>query len=153
MQEFEKKYLTTAQGILGPESHDQRSTTILNIILEWESDRSMFEADPRHVDLIIKGVGLVKEKGSDVVGSAVEQREGEEKLSMDDTFSFRSLAARYNFLSMDRPDLQFVCKEMCRKMTCPRSRDGMLLKKLARYLVKHRRIAIDFQVPERSPCC
>ena len=46
---------------------------------------------------------------------------------------------------MDRPDVQHACKEICRRMSSPRSRDWMLLKKLARYLVKHRRIAIDFR--------
>ena len=64
----------------------------------------MFEADPRHVDMIIKGVGLVNGKGSDVVGSDVLQSEGEEELCKEDAFKFRSLAARCKFLSMDRPD-------------------------------------------------
>ena len=55
------------------------------------------------------------------------------------------MAARCNFLSMDRLDLQYACKEICRRMSSPRPRDWMLLKKLARYLVKHRRIASDFR--------
>ena len=57
-----------------------------------------------------------------------------------------SLAARCNFLSMDRSDLQYACKEICR-------RDWMLLAKLARYLVKHRRIATDFQFQSEAPHC
>ena len=93
--------------------------------------------------MIIKGMGLVNGKGSDVVGSEVKQSEGEEELCKEDAFKFRSLPARCHFLSMDRPDLQYACKEICRRMSSPRN--WMLLKKLARYLVKHRRIAIDFR--------
>ena len=76
VQEFEK-YITKVRGIVGPESHDLRSMTILNRILELKSGRITFEADPRHVDMIINGMRLVNCKGSDVVG--------------------RSLAARCNF--------------------------------------------------------
>ena len=143
VQEFEKKYITKVRGIVGPDSHDLRSMTVLNRILEWKSDRITIEADPRHVDMIIKGIGLVNGKVSDVVGSEVKQSEGEEKLCKEDAFKFRSLAARCNFLSMDRLDLQYACKEICHRMSSPRN--WMLLKKLARYLVKHRRIAIDFR--------
>ena len=123
VQEFEKKYITKVRGIVGPDSHDLRSMTILNRILEWKSDRITFEADPRHVDMIIKGMGLVNGKGSDVVGNEVKQSEGEEKLCKEDAFKFRSLAARCNFLTMDRPDLQYACKEICRRMSSPRTGD------------------------------
>ena len=137
-------FFTKVRGIVGPESHDLKSMTILNRILERKPDRITFEADLRHVDMIINGMGQVNGKGSNVVGSAVEQSEGEDELSKDDAFRFRSLAARCNFLNM-RPNLQYACEEICLRMSSPRPRDWMLLKKLARYLVKHRRIAIDFR--------
>ena len=31
----------------------------------------------------------------------------------------RSLAARANYLAMDRPDLAFAAKELCRRMSAP----------------------------------
>ena len=103
--------------------------------------------DPCHVEMIMNGMGLVNGKESDVVGSAVEQSEGEEEeMSKDDAFRFRSLAARCNFLCMYRPDLQHAYEEICRRMSSPRSRDWMMLKKLGPYLVKHRRIAIDLRI-------
>ena len=34
VQEFEKKHLNKVRGIVGPESHDMKSKTILNRILE-----------------------------------------------------------------------------------------------------------------------
>ena len=140
--EFEKKCVTKVRGIVGPESHDSRSMTILDRILDWNFDRITFEADPRHVYMIVHGMGLVSGKGSDVVGSVVEQSEGEKELSKDGAFRFRSLAARCNFLSMDRLHMQCARKEICRRMSSPRSRDWLCLKKLARLLVKQIRIAI-----------
>ena len=38
-------------------------------------------------------------------------------LGQDAVHEFRALAARANFLSMDRPDLGFAAKECCRKMS------------------------------------
>ena len=134
VQEFEKKYITKVRGIVGPDPHDLRSMTIFNRILEWKSDRITFEADPRHVDMIIKGMGLVNGKGSDVVGSDVKQSECEEELCKEDAFKFRSLAARCNFLSLDRLDLQYACKEICRRMSSPRTGNWMLLKKFGTIL-------------------
>ena len=45
-----------------------------------------FEFDPRHVDMIINDMGMVNGKGSDVMGSAVDQSEGEEELGKGDAF-------------------------------------------------------------------
>ena len=108
LQEFEKKFVTKVRGIVGPDSHDLRSMTVLNRILEWMSDQNTFEADHRHVDMIINGMGLVNGKGSDVVGSAAEQSEGEEEMGKDDAFRFRSLAARCNFLGVG----QMICSTL-----------------------------------------
>ena len=69
VQEFEKKHLAKVRGIVGPsvpqpEIHDK-----------FQQDSGVevtFEADPRHDDMIIKGMGLVKGNESDVVDSANE---------------------------------------------------------------------------------
>ena len=89
-------------------------------------------------------MGQVKGEWSDVVAVLLSKAR-EEELSKDDAFMFRSLAARCNFSNKDGPDLECAWKEICRGMSSPRSCDWMLLKKLARYLVQHKRIAIDFQ--------
>jgi hypothetical protein len=49
---------------------------------------------------------------------------------------FRSLAARFNYLGQDRPDLQFGVKEMCQKMANPTEDSMKRLKRLARYLLE-----------------
>ena len=44
---------------------------------------------------------------------------------------FRALAARANYLALDRPDIQFAVKEVARRMATPRVDDWILLKRLA----------------------
>ena len=48
---------------------------------------------------------------------------------------YRALAARANYLALDRPDIQYAVKEIARRMSQPTGEDWKLLKRLARYLV------------------
>ena len=60
-------------------------------------------------------------------------------LNPSEATRFRSLGARANYLGLDRPDIQFATKEICRSMAKP-SRGGMIrMKRLSRYL---------FEVPD-----
>ena len=43
----------------------------------------------------------------------------EEPLEGQDITTFRGLAARANYLALDRPDLQYAAKEICREMSKP----------------------------------
>ena len=54
-----------------------------------------------------------------------ETAEGEAELGPYVATEFRGLAARANYLSLDRPDIQFATKEICREMAKPTER-GML---------------------------
>jgi hypothetical protein len=49
---------------------------------------------------------------------------------------FRGLAARASYLAMDRIDLMYATKEVCREMSAPRKSSWGRLKKVARYLLK-----------------
>ena len=52
---------------------------------------------------------------------------------------FRGDAARINNLAMDRSDLQFAAKELCRKMAKPESKGWDKARRIARYLkFRHR---------------
>ena len=48
---------------------------------------------------------------------------------------YRAAAARANYLSADRPDIQFTAKEACRFMAKPTKSGWTALKRLARYLI------------------
>ena len=69
---FHNQYKTKVRGILGPDLHDMKAMTILNRIVEWTNAGIQYEADPRHVDLIIEELGLENANGSDVTGSKVD---------------------------------------------------------------------------------
>ena len=73
-----------------------------------------------------------------------EIREEDDLLAGEELNLFQSVAARFNFLAMDRPDLLHSVKELMRKMASPRARDLMALKKVARYTVKYPRMACRY---------
>ena len=57
---------------------------------------------------------------------------------------FKSGAARANYLAMDRPDLSFATKELCRRMSSPRRADLAALHRVARYLLASPRIGYAY---------
>ena len=61
-----------------------------------------------------------------------------------DASKFRQIAARANYLAMDRPDIMYAVKELCRYMSKPRVQDWRALKRLGRYLINHMRIIIHY---------
>ena len=105
------------------------------------------EADQRHIELILKQMGLTKCKGSDVVGVQAYHEDGI-KMSPAEAKQFRSVAARCNFLAADRIDIQFACKEVCGIMAVPCTADWAMLKKIARYLQSHSRLLMEFKFQE-----
>ena len=52
-----------------------------------------------------------------------------------DATQYRAIAARLDFLSIDRPDIQCSCKEATRRMATPINSDWSLLKRIGRYLL------------------
>ena len=65
---------------------------------------------------------------------------------------FRGVAARLNYLSPDRPDIQYAVKEAARTMANPRACDWGLLKKIGRYLLYWPRLQIRFAWQKRPEC-
>ena len=62
-------------------------------------------------------------------------------LSASDATMYRAIAARYNYLSQDRPDIPFSSKELCRGFSVPSQNNFEQLKRLVRYLAsKPRRV-------------
>ena len=74
-------------------------------------------------------VPIVKETKEEVT-------EGEVELGPYVATEFSGLAARANYLSLDRPDIQFGTKEICRDMAKPTERGMLKMKRLARYLLQ-----------------
>ena len=57
----------------------------------------------------------------------------ENLLSGTDITQFRPLAARCNFLAIDRVDIQIACKDICR-LAAPTTSDWAILQKMTWYL-------------------
>jgi hypothetical protein len=143
--------------MLGGENGDDEEVAILNRRLSWRDGMIEYEADAKHADIIIAEMGLEKDsKGveapieKDVVeeGACQEDNEkGENLMDRVEAKRFRAIgaiAARANYLSLDRADIQYTAKEICRHMARPRKQDWAKLKRLARYLLMYPRLVWRF---------
>ena len=61
-------------------------------------------------------------------------------LNAEESTGFRALAARANYLALDRPDVAFATKELCREFAQPTKKSVEKLKRLVRYLRHHPRL-------------
>jgi hypothetical protein len=160
---MEESFLIKRVGKLGGDTGDDNEIRILNRVLRWTEAGIKYEADPRHAEILAREVGAsgpaVRTPG--VKGKASEGKKGgnaqetssscgvdscpeEEKMSEADTRWFRSGAARANYLAMDRPDLSFATKELCRRMSAPVAADAAALRRVARYLADEPRLVYSF---------
>ena len=108
--------------------------------------RIEYEPDQLHVSRALKALGLTDAKGvatpgtDDMGGPTASQiselrrtakwhvppeefREEDDLLTGEVLKLFQSVAARFNFLAMDRPDLLNSVKQLMRKMASPRTQD------------------------------
>ena len=73
------------------------------------------EADPRHAELIVEQVTKEGVRTTQTPGNGLaKEGEDEKELEGEQATQYRALAARCNYLSMDRPDMHFAVKEACR---------------------------------------
>ena len=70
------------------------------------------------------------------------------RLGPAETTLFRATAARANYLALDRPDLAYASKELCRRMGAPRARDLAALRRLCRYVLGAPRMTYQFEWQE-----
>jgi hypothetical protein len=142
-------YELKVRAILGDEQEDDKNITILNRNLSWEEDGLKYEADDKHVTAILDYFGLDEtSKGAEapsVRETSTTILEHSEPLNSKMKTEFRGLAARANYLSLDRMDIQHATKEACREMSAPTEKSLAKMKHLARYLLNFPRATIRFQ--------
>ena len=63
-----------------------------------------------------------------------------EVLNAEEATLYRALAARANYLALDRPDIGFATKELCRDFSQPNRLSIQKLRRLIRYLVHNPRL-------------
>ena len=74
-----------------------------------------------------KRLGTKAVKAREILDSPGDQ------LSEELATAYRALAARANYLALDRPDPCFAAKELCREFAHPTSTSVKALKRLVRY--------------------
>ena len=147
-EHLRETYELKVRGIMGGEPNDCQEIRILGRMLKWKGDVMEYEADTKHAEMVWEELGMMaNSNGLDkpcVRETAEEAAQSHEPLEVGEATRFRALAARANFLSLDRPDVQFAVKELCRDMAAPSTGSWQKLKRLARYLVRYPRLVWDF---------
>ncbi len=107
-QEPQKVYELKVRATLGPDPNDDKSVRIPNRIVSWNERGIQYEPDQRHVEIVIKALGL--EKGKSVVTLGAKDKldtDSEKILEGAAATLYRSLTMRLSYLAQDRPDIQF----------------------------------------------
>ena len=152
-KEMAQRFLCKVEGRLGGGKDDLREARLLNRVLRWTPQGLLYEADPRHVEILAKEWLTVPEKRAapKTPGSRREKdSEEEESLVGWEATRFRGAAARVNYLAQDRPDVAFAAKECCRCMSAPKRKDEEALRRLIRYLAEEPRKVYEY--PWQEEC-
>jgi len=142
--EMVKRYEVEFKARLGGTAQDDKAVFLLNRPIEWNAEGMTYEADQRHVEIILRDLGL---QGKNRHTPFPYERVGAEEIcnptpevSSEDATMFRSVVARANYLSQDRSDIRYAVKELSRSMSAPRAGDINRLKRFGRYLSHHPRL-------------
>jgi len=133
---LEKEYEIKTQTV-GMRAGSQLEGKTLNRIVRCTPEGWEYEADPRHAELIMEQLGTDSGKSVSTPGideDKDEDPEEEEKLAGEEASKYRGVAARCNYLAMDRPDIQFAVKEVCRDMSNPTKKSIKKLRRIGQYL-------------------
>ena len=149
-KQMQTGFLIKLMGRLGGDASDCKELCILNRVLRWTPGGIRYEADPRHAEILVKSLT----DGLHSIGTpGVRLKpviEEDEPLPEYEARLFRSSAARANYLGLDRPDVAFAAKELCRRMGTPTRTDLEALRRLAKFLAGRPRIVYQFNWQE--PC-
>ena len=152
INKFKRKYEIKWQ-LMGEAADLDKQVKMLNRTPSWTALGIEWMADPRHANDIIEGLGL---RGAHSVAAPCDLNEHrakdprrEEKLDQSAATQYRSLAAKVNYLAIDRPDLKYPAMNICAAMSEPSHGDLERLKRLARYLIGHATMAQVFRWQKR----
>ena len=133
--------------LMGPRSGDVTSAQVLGRVVTLDQEGVLYEADPRHAEVVVESLGLewAKDIGSpgckETTKAAEENRDD---MAPDDARAYRAIVARLNYLAADRPDIQYSVKEACRVMSTPKVGDWLRVKRIGRFLRGRMRLTWRF---------
>ena len=140
-------FLTKVVGRLRGGAGEVRELRILNRVVRWAADGLRYEADPRHAEIVVRGLGAVRAVSAPGTPSReMHPDAGDRALSVPEDLArlFRSYAARANYLALDRADLAQATKELCRRMREPTWADVGALRRVAAYLAGSPRLVYEY---------
>ena len=121
---------------------------VLNRIARWTREGYELEGDPRHAELVIEQLDLsnVSALSSPCVDAAEPEigDAGDEELDPAAATQYRAIVARCNYMSVDRPELQYAVQEACREMSKPTNSSWQKIVHICRYLKGHPRLVWRF---------
>lgn len=116
---------------MGPGKDQVRQVNLPNRVVTWDDAQGiLYEADPRHVEIIIKQLQLSESKPVSSPGTKEEGRTSEDNetpFTDKEATNYRAIVARCNYLFPDRPDVAFAVKEFARAMSKPTKGDMQTL--------------------------
>lgn len=133
---------------LGPREHQEREVMVLNRIFTWEQDGIGYEADPRHVEVMIGEFGFKDCASVGTPGTSIDGKTKENfmsRLEPTDETRYRALVARANYLAPDRADTVFSVKGLANSIAKPTECDWTRLKRFGRYLSERPRMQVMFR--------
>ena len=142
------EYEITLGPRLGPGPGDAKEARALNRVITWHEDRVEYEADPRQAERLLDELGLsgdVTAVATPGVKFSYQDHVTDVPLEGKLHTPFRGSAARGNYLSADRVDVQYAAKEICRSMSAPTSLSWKALKRLGRFLSGKPRLVYVFR--------
>jgi len=136
--EIKRVYEMDFKARVGPDEGDTKMVRLLNRTIEWEHDGIYMEENKRrHAEIIVKHLNL---EGCTPLAAPNEKinpkhlsDEDMKELSREDASTYRALAARGNYLSIDRSDIRYAVRELARRMSKPRNIDYRRSVRLGRY--------------------
>ena len=138
--------------LIGNGRGEVKEERVLNRVIRVTPEGWEYEPDQRHAELLVSALDLKQAKA---VQTPWEEdrpwKEAEEDMPLqeEEVRKYRSLAARANYLALDRCDIQYAVKEICRGMANPTRKDYRRLKRLGRYLVGRPRMVARFPWQKR----
>jgi len=151
VKKMKEWYDLKLRAVIGDEDGDDKEVTILNRTLKHVGHGFEYYADERHEVEIRKEFGIGAEsKGLESPVEKEDLQAGFDEEVDDPELDgmagrrYRGVAARGNYLSLDRMDLQFAAKEACRQMAKPRASGQERMKRIARYLKRYPKVVWYF---------
>ena len=111
---MQEAFELTLEGRLVYAKEDHHELCILNWLLRICPRGVEYEADPRHVEELIRSMELEGCNSVSTPGATetLDNIANDGPLVKEAETSFRAAVARSNYLSIDRPDCQFAVKEI-----------------------------------------